>query len=600
MNRFLLVAGFIIVSLSRAASAQEPPSVHPGGVPVEVAAEGVPRRNNSNEIPAARTGSLNGRILNESGQGLANALVLARPAGRPGPVSMASTNAEGEFQIQNLEQTAYQLTPIAAGYVEVQDSPTARRQVNYYRAGESATIVMAKGGVVTGKVIDQRGDPVVTARVRAIRVRDGAGSRVPPLPAQRQWLTDDRGVYRIYGLSPGAYLIAVSNSDFIKAPPGAHNDAAPTYYPSATNESAVEVVVNNGQETGGIDVRLLSSQAYMVSGSVSGAVGKAALPGGLLLTLTHLPSGVPEASTTIAADEAHRTFAFYGVPDGDYEITAYGGLGTDAAVSSSPRRLTVKGGSVAGVELSLARLGSVAGRVVIEAATPSDGASVCPRPPRARVEETVIAARLETANGRREQSLPVSDSTNDSAVDTQGNFILRNLGAGRLYVEARLPTDEWYVHAVTLSAPAPRGVNTNVSNDGLTLQAGERVEGLIIKIADGSAGLRGRVVTAATAATGARRPLRVHLVPKAAEDADNAARYAEAPVQEDGTFALSNLAPGRYSIIARSDDELARPVARDAAGRARLRRESAAAGVEIELQPCQRIKDFSLNYTPDR
>ncbi|HKX33697.1 MAG TPA: hypothetical protein VJ302_38815 [Blastocatellia bacterium] len=42
----------------------------------------------------------------------------------------------------------------------------------------------------------------------------------------------------------------------------------------------------------------------------------------------------------------------------------------------------------------------------------------------------------------------------------------------------------------------------------------------------------------------------------------------------------------------RNDD--AEPVARNAIERARLRREAAAAGNEIELKPCQRLKDYHL------
>jgi hypothetical protein len=85
---------------------------------------------------------------------------------------------------------------------------------------------------------------------------------------------------------------------------------------------------------------------------------------------------------------------------------------------------------------------------------------------------------------------------------------------------------------------------------------------------------------------------------------DAVLRYAEAAADNDGAFSISWLAPGRYFLLARavSDEEYMqrdiRPLAWDAASRARLRREAAAANTAIELQPCQRVDDYVLKYAP--
>ena len=81
-------------------------------------------------------------------------------------------------------------------------------------------------------------------------------------------------------------------------------------------------------------------------------------------------------------------------------------------------------------------------------------------------------------------------------------------------------------------------------------------------------------------------------------------RYAEIAVDDGGAFSISNLAPGRYFILARavSDEEFMEreslPVAWDAANRKRLRREAETANVTVELQRCQRVTDYSLKYSP--
>jgi hypothetical protein len=68
----------------------------------------------------------------------------------------------------------------------------------------------------------------------------------------------------------------------------------------------------------------------------------------------------------------------------------------------------------------------------------------------------------------------------------------------------------------------------------------------------------------------------------------------------DGSFAFSNIAPGRYFIVLRIEptaetpDTSPRPSAWDSTARAKLRQEAEAAKVVVELKPCQRLKDYAL------
>ena len=97
---------------------------------------------------------------------------------------------------------------------------------------------------------------------------------------------------------------------------------------------------------------------------------------------------------------------------------------------------------------------------------------------------------------------------------------------------------------------------------------------------------------------------RVHLVPTEPEAADNVLRYFEAEVTTDGDFTLTNIAPGKYRLLARelSDQELTeadhKPLAWDAGGRTSLRFEGEASKKTIELSQCQRVTDFFVSYTP--
>jgi len=149
--------------------------------------------------------------------------------------------------------------------------------------------------------------------------------------------------------------------------------------------------------------------------------------------------------------------------------------------------------------------------------------------------------------------------------------------------------------------PGETKAGTATVSGRITLK-GEPARG--VTIADGAAGLSGRVIPASGEREGSRLParLRVHLIPSEERAADEVLRYTEVFAREDGAFLLSNLAPGKYWFIARAapDDEMSdrpvTPIAWEANERAKLRREAMTAKNEIELQPCGRVKDYILRF----
>jgi hypothetical protein len=141
------------------------------------------------------------------------------------------------------------------------------------------------------------------------------------------------------------------------------------------------------------------------------------------------------------------------------------------------------------------------------------------------------------------------------------------------------------------------------------LKAGEKVSGVMVTVAEGAASVSGKAVPAnAPAETPAgkdSRPpsrLRIHLVPAETAGANDVLRYADALARSDGSFLLTNIAPGKYWLVARAAtddepiDEPPAPIAWDAIERAKLRKEAEAAKTEIELKPCQRVSDQIVKY----
>ena len=436
-------------------------------------------------------------------------------------------------------------------------------------------------------------------RVSALLVRDSTG-RPLRLQSGPGALTDDRGVYRIYGLQSGSYLVSVNGGQFY-ASNYAYGGEVPVYYPSGTRDSAAEVPVAAGQEVTGVDIRYRGERGHAISGTITGVTeSDPSAGGGVSVSLIDPASGAVQSSSFIPPRENSRAFALYGVPDGEYQLIAQVNIAGEGSAASSPRRVAVRGADVTGIQLALTPLGSIKGRITLETLPDDERKSVCKELRTLSLEEAMVVVRRD-GKADKDRSGTVLFSGGDGSPSEKGEFVVHRLVAGRYFVGADLP-EEWFVRGVTAKG-APGKPPIDASRDGLAVVAGQPIVGLSIEVSEGAAGLRGKVVGASgTASAGSKR--RVHLVPAEPEAADNALRFYEALVDNDGAFSLLNLAPGRYFALARDigDDEwtdrIPRRAAWDSTTRAALRREAQAANTLIELQRCQRIADFAVKYSP--
>src|SRR5207302_632465 len=100
-------------------------------------------------------------------------------------------------------------------------------------------------------------------------------------------------------------------------------------------------------------------------------------------------SGAIQDTIYLWGNEGNHTFAFYGVPDGDYKLIARRASGTEVGAVSPPRPVTVKGTDATGIDLKLAPLGSISGRLVLRPARQANAVD-CEDQRGALMEEVVI------------------------------------------------------------------------------------------------------------------------------------------------------------------------------------------------------------------
>ncbi len=313
---------------------------------------------------------------------------------RAGQLTVVS-DEDGNFQVEGLDSVPYVISATAPGYLL---APNKRRETNYSFAGQTVTVTMIRGGVITGKVISATGQPIIRIAVRATRLRDETGrpdnTAVGNFRPQR--MTDDRGVYRLYGLAPGSYLVSAGGGNMSSSRQATpYHGRITTYHPSATRDAATEVKVIGGDEVSGIDIRYRGESGFAISGKItsvpSGGAGRQET--GTSVSLRNPATGAIIATTFLRPEFDQTGYAFYGVPNGEYLImSSRGGSNEESEMAATPRRVIVNGRDVTGADLTLAPNASIAGTVTLEKVSSEEK---CENPRESRLEETVVRVRRD-------------------------------------------------------------------------------------------------------------------------------------------------------------------------------------------------------------
>ena len=510
---------------------------------------------------------------------------MVRQLNYAGAPRTSNTDSDGSFKINNLASALYVVSASAPGFVQAPSDPDL--PVPHYRVGDNVRLELLRGGVITGSVTTAGGEPLIAVAVRAWMVRDAKG-RVAKIPFTfyMEQPTDDRGIYRLYGLMPGTYVVSAGGVGFsqrYQLNPFASD--APTYAPSSTRDGAAEVSVRSGEESN-VDIRYRGEPGHTISGSV-----KLTTAAGASVTVTSATNGFTSFGGAFL-QAGNRTFEFTGLADGDYVLVAREVVPGTAPLPSElmmsdPLRVTIKGADVTGVELTTKSLASLAGHIVLDTTKPPE----CEGKRSPLFSEMMLTVQ-RAGKDVESDLLPFYPTSNTASPDAKGSFAIRGLMPGRYMPQPQFYARYWYVNSMTIAGPP----KVDAAANWTTLKSGQRTE-VTITLTEGAASIRGKV----TAANSAPIPagLGVYLVPAEREKSTDALRYFMTAVAADGTFAFNNLPPGRYVAITQTIDtetntlaKLRFPEAADT--RAKLRRAAEAQKTSLELKPCQNLADYQL------
>ena len=542
----------------------------------------------TDQTRTSKLGSITGRVVDESGQPLPNAQVSVEPVEGTRRTAPTSTDREGIFRITDLEPVTYRVHASMPAYISTSDEEESDPP-KQYKIGDSITFVLTKGGVITGTVTTATGDPVIGITVRAMTSSEMV----------RESATDDRGIYRIYGLPTGTYMVVAGGShDYAYTGFGAFDTYLPTYAPSSTRDTAAEISVSAGEEISNVDIRFRGERGRTISGTASGL----GIEGGFTINLTTAAPAESQSNISNFNQPGNSQFAFHGIADGDYYLTAQSSQSGEQALSE-PKLIKVRGADIEDIDLTIRALGSISGRVVLEELKKVE----CQGKEPPAFKEMFISAWHKDSEATKNQPEFIWSMSAEVNPDSQGNFTIRNLAPSQYSFDAQFTGRSWYVKSISIAPSATTGAGSAQARKAMdatrvwtNVKTGDRLSGLVVTLAQGAASFQGQVVL--TKGETPPEGVLLYLVPAEREAADELLRFYGLETTEEGKIGPYNLAPGRYWILAQpaNDAALSRLTKMlqpdETETRARLRRDAEAAKTEIELKPCQRMLDFRLPF----
>lgn len=479
----------------------------------------------------------------------------------------AATDSDGRYRFEDVPAGKYRLTPFAPTLVSDSHDSGSEVTVNPGNTIEDINFSLSQGGVITGKVTDSDGRPVIGERITLKAVDAPNQAEVTSANAMmsafggaggRMYATDDRGVYRIFGVRAGRYLISAgSDSDVFLAMFKFRPKRTQTFYPGVTDQTkAKQVQVTAGSEASAIDIQFTGAdKGFVVSGRVTEAQKGTPIASAMVAysparslpnaaanqkpddeadndtgdrvsaVSTGFSNGIPGGFTTT---NDRGEFRFESVASGNYklEISQFSALtgSGNSEFYGDPVTFEVRSSNVERLEVKVHRGASISGVVVAESA---DGDGGLQSYGRLMVSASVMDAQTK------------SYSSGSATVGEDGTFRIGGLKAGK----ATIRLDSIGDKEVALLRIERNGAELP---GGVDIQADEQLTGLRMVATQANCLIKGHVTIEGSAPpplqTVTVRARRMNGGQPDFSDAESA------EVDSKGDFVIEDLAPDTYEV----------------------------------------------------
>lgn len=542
------VAGSTLLALGAAAlcmlavdsariEGQSPAASRPGEIIGKPAAP--PPSTPKSGDPTKGTSTIRGRILLPNGRPARKASIQLVSNG---PAKATAADENGNYEFTELPADTYHLTAGRPGYIVLEyGQKRAFEPGDAIELGEGENrskvdITLVQSGAVSGRVVDENGEPLEGVTVRLLQAQYFSNRRQLVDVAQAGGrATDDTGAFRIYGVPPGDYIVRASVNDPLPTVTTAFGNPsdqsaadipgyAPTYYPGTINPAEAQMVrVGLSEDAQGIDISLIATPTARLSGFATDSRNQ---PATVFLARSQRSGGFSEriGRSTPGAD---GSFTFDKLAPGDYVVQTTGPR-RDQSVESdfAMMYVTMNGRNVPDVRLQGTSGSTLSGNVTFE------GLGSGARPP--AIQITAWPADFE-----RSPMNPTDIAR--SRVRDDGFFSLGGLQGPRR-IQLAQAFSSWQIKSVRVNG-------ADVTDEALAFGlARDSLSGVQVVVTNQGPKLIG------TATDELGRAAHDFSVVAFAVNADrwypHSRFMAAGRARPDGTFQFPALAPGDYYVVA--------------------------------------------------
>jgi protocatechuate 3,4-dioxygenase beta subunit len=476
-----------------------------------------------------------------------------------------TTDADGQYEFRDLPAGPFTINATKSGYVSVgygQTRPLQAPKTIELADGqiiEKADIVMPRGSVISGRIMDEFGEPVADAVVTAMRSTWSNGRRRLQ-SAGRTATTNDLGQYRVYGLPPGEYFVSGTLRGSqemmvremavaalaVATPVGSdppRSGYAPTYYPGTPNGGeAQKISLAVGQEAQNTDFGLVPVRLAKIAGSVVSSDGRPLE--GVMVNATQraeAPGAITFSTGGSGRTDKNGHFTLNGVAPGDYTLNA---RATQVMTSGDGDRMVFTMTRASGSGDGQSEFGSVPLSVggddmenviiVTSKGTTASGRVIYEGGSRPTSSSVRVSAASPDADG------PLAFAGGASSVAPEGTFEIKGLAGPRIFRVGNIPAG-WVLKAIRVDG-------TDITDTGIDIRPNEPVTGIEVVLTSKTTEVTGAVKAGNDPATD-------YTVVIFSDDpqkwtAPMSRHIASARPNQEGRFQVKNLPAGSYYAVA--------------------------------------------------
>jgi hypothetical protein len=444
------------------------------------------------------------------------------------------TGAGGRFELRGIDPGRYRLTVSRVGFVTQEygqkksEDPGAVLTLRPGQQLKDLLFRLIPSGVISGRILDEDGEPLPSVNVTAAREIYSEGKRAISMVATVE--TSDLGEYRLFGLSPGRYFVSAvysRGSRFAgnEDAGGSESDQqgyARMYYPGTADAGkAISIDLKGGEEVPSIEILLRKVVTYRIRGRVYNQITHKPGTGTSLLLMPKTNRREWDSVQPANVEKQDGSFDIPEVLPGSYVLTAF--WFDEGKIYSTRMSVEVGNADVEGVALTIAPGVNINGQIIWDGKRVLEKDELTVRP-------VPVGSNLGFQRGTR--------------VSSDSSFTLKDVGEGTYRAEVAGQAKDCYLKDVQYGG-------SSALEDGFTMVRGAPGT-LEITISSHGARVQGTVSHAdGLPAAG----VWVVVVPDLAHRTQYRL-YKTQTTDQYGRFDLRGIAPGEYKLFSWEEVEL--------------------------------------------